>query len=75
LSAGAFSIAFSILLFLFALRKIGSMRTGAIYSMSSLFGAILALLILKEPFSFIQVIAGAIMLLGVYVLILYGKRR
>jgi drug/metabolite transporter (DMT)-like permease len=75
LSVGAFSIAFSILLFLFALRKIGSMRTGAIYSMSSLFGAILALLILKEPFSFIQVIAGAIMLLGVYVLILYGKRR
>lgn len=75
LSAGAFSIAFSILLFLFALRKIGSMRTGAIYSTSSLFGAVLAFLILREPFSFIQLVAGAIMLLGVYVLILYGKRR
>jgi len=75
LSVGAFSIAFSILLFLFALRKIGSMRTGVIYSMSSLFGAVLAFLILREPFSFIQLIAGAIMLLGVYVLILYGKRQ
>ena len=75
LSVGAFSIAFSIVLFLFALRKIGSMRTGVIYSMSSLFGAVLAFLILKEPFSFIQLVAGAIMLLGVYILILYGKRN
>jgi len=75
LSVGAFSIAFSILLFLFALRRIGSMRTGVIYSMSSLFGAVLAFLILRELFSFIQLIAGAIMLLGLYVLILYGKRR
>jgi len=75
LSVGAFSIAFSILLFLFALRKIGSMRTGVIYSISSLFGAVLAFLILREPFSFIQLVAGAIMLLGVYVLILYGKRN
>jgi drug/metabolite transporter (DMT)-like permease len=75
LSAGAFSIAFSILMFLFALRKIGSMRTGVIYSMSSLFGAVLAFLILSEQFSFIQLIAGTIMLLGVYVLILYGKRN
>jgi drug/metabolite transporter (DMT)-like permease len=75
LSVGAFSIALSILLFLFALRKIGSMRTGVIYSLSSLFGAVLAFLILREPFSFIQLVAGAIMLVGVYVLILYGKRR
>ena len=75
LSVGAFSIAFSILLFLFALRKIGSMRTGVIYSMSSLFGAALAFLILNEPFTFIQLVAGTIMLLGIYVLILYGKRR
>jgi len=75
LSVGAFSIAFSILLFLFALRKIGSMRTGVIYSMSSLFGAVLAFLLLREAFSFIQLVAGAIMMLGVYILILYGKRN
>ena len=75
LSVGAFSIAFSILLFLFALRKIGSMRTGVIYSTSSLFGAVLAFLVLRETFSFIQFVAGTIMLLGVYVLYLYGKRN
>jgi drug/metabolite transporter (DMT)-like permease len=75
LSVGAFSIGFSTLLFYFALRKIGSMRTGVIYSMSSLFGAVLAFLILREPFAFIQLVAGTIMLLGIYVLILYGKRR
>jgi drug/metabolite transporter (DMT)-like permease len=75
LSVGAFSIAFSILLFLFALRKIGSMRTGVIYSMSSLFGAVLAFLILRESFTFVQIAAGIIMLLGVYVLYLFGKRN
>jgi drug/metabolite transporter (DMT)-like permease len=35
LFVGAFSIMFSILFFLFALRKIGSMRTGVIFSLSS----------------------------------------
>ncbi len=65
---GAFSIGFSILLFLFALRKIGSMRTGVIFSSSSLFGAVLAFVVLREPFTFIQLIAGSIMIVGIYVL-------
>ena len=73
LSAGALSIAFSILLFLFALRKIGSMRTGVIYSMSSLFGVVLAFIVLRETFTAIQLAAGLIMLLGVYVL--YRNQR
>ena len=68
LSVGALSIALSILLFLFSLRKIGSMRTGMIFSTSSLFGAVLAFLILKETFTVIQVVAGIVMLLGVYVI-------
>ena len=75
LSLGAFSIAFSILLFLFALRKIGSMRTGVIYSTSSLIGVVLAFLILREAFTLIQLIAGTVMLLGVYILYLCGKRN
>ena len=75
LSVGAFSIAFSILLFLFALRKIGSMRTGVIFSTSSLFGAIFAFVILRETFTLIQLIAGLTMLLGVYVLYAYGKQN
>ncbi len=68
LSVGAFSIAFSILLFLFALREVGSMRTGVIFSMSSLFGAVFAFAILREPFSPTQVLAGLTMLMGVYIL-------
>src|SRR5450759_4902904 len=54
LFVGAFSIAFSILFFLFALRKIGSMRTGVIFSLSSLFGAVLAFVVLQESFTLVQ---------------------
>jgi drug/metabolite transporter (DMT)-like permease len=68
LSVGAFSIAFSVLLFLFALREIGSMRTGVIFSMSSLFGAMFAFGVLKEPLSSIQLLAGLVMLCGVYII-------
>jgi len=67
-SVGALSIAFSILLFLFALREIGSMQTGVIFSTSALFGAVFALAVLRETFSIVQFSAGLIMLLGVYVL-------
>jgi drug/metabolite transporter (DMT)-like permease len=75
LFVGAFSIAFSILFFLFALRKLGSMRTGVIFSLSSLFGAVLALVVLSEPFTLIQQIAGLIMILGIYVLYRCGERK
>ncbi|MCJ7424681.1 DMT family transporter [Candidatus Bathyarchaeota archaeon] len=73
LSVGALSIAFSILLFLLALRKIGAMRTGVVFSTSSLFGAVLAFAALRESFTPIQLIAGLVMLLGVYVLYRYPK--
>jgi drug/metabolite transporter (DMT)-like permease len=75
LFVGAFSIAFSILFFLFALRKIGSMRTGVIFSLSSLFGAVLAFVVLRESFTIIQLIAGLIMILGIYVLYRCGARK
>lgn len=74
LFVGAFSIAFSILFFLFALRKLGSMRTGVIFSLSSLFGAVLAFVVLSEPFTFIQMVAGLVMVLGIYVLYRCGER-
>jgi drug/metabolite transporter (DMT)-like permease len=75
LIVGAFSIAFSILFFLFALRKIGSMRTGVIFSLSSLFGAVLAFVVLSEPFTIIQLGAGLVMVLGIYVLYRCGERK
>ncbi len=70
---GAFSIGFSIMFFLFALRKIGSMRTGVIYATSSLFGAAFALVALGEFFTFVQLLAGLVMVLGVYVLYRCGS--
>jgi len=68
ISAGAFSIGFSILFFLLGLREIGAMKTGIIFSTSSLFGATFAFIMLRENFSFIQLLAGLVMLLGVYIL-------
>ncbi|HWQ17357.1 MAG TPA: DMT family transporter [Sulfolobales archaeon] len=68
LSAGALSIGFSILLFLLGLREIGAMKTGIIFSTSSLFGAVFAFIILREGFSLIQLLAGLTMLLGVYIM-------
>jgi drug/metabolite transporter (DMT)-like permease len=75
LFVGAFSIGLSILFFLFALRKIGSMRTGVIFSSSSLFGAALAFVVLGEMFSPIQLAAGLIMLVGIYVLYRCGMPK
>ncbi|AHF80780.1 DMT family transporter [Thermococcus paralvinellae] len=68
LTVGAFSIGFSIILFLFALREIGAMKTGAIFSTSSLIGAIFAFLILGENFTVIKALFGILMFFGVYLL-------
>ncbi|WP_324736458.1 DMT family transporter [Thermococcus sp. SY098] len=68
LTVGAFSIGFSIVLFLFALREIGAMKTGAIFSTSSLIGALFAFLILGESFTAIKLFFGVLMFFGVYLL-------
>ncbi|NJE09009.1 DMT family transporter [Thermococcus sp. M39] len=68
LTVGAFSIGFSIVLFLFALREIGAMKTGAIFSTSSLIGAVFAFLVLGENFTVIKAFFGILMFFGVYLL-------
>lgn len=68
LFVGFFSIGLSLILFLTALRKIGSMKTVVIFSTASLFGAISAYIILKEPITLIQAIAGIIMIFAVYLM-------
>ena len=72
ISVGAFSIGFSILFFMVGLKEIGSIRTGTIYATSALFGAVFALIILKEPLTIAQALAGLVMFVGVY--ILYKKK-
>ena len=74
ITVGAFSVGFSILFFLLSLREIGAMKTGIIFSTSSLFGAVFAFAILRESFSLIQLIAGLVMLTGVYVICMKYKK-
>lgn len=61
-------LSFSLVLIYFAIREIGSTRTGSIYALSSLFGALIAFIILKEAFSFYQIFFGILMFLGVFLL-------
>ena len=68
ISVGAFSIGFSILFFMIGLKEIGSMRTGMIFSTASLFGAVSAFIVLQEPFTAVQALAGAAMVAGVYII-------
>lgn len=65
---GMICLSFSLVLTYFALREIGSTRTGSIYALSSLFGALIAFLVLKEPFTIYQLFFGILMLIGVLIL-------
>lgn len=71
---GLVSIGFSFVMIYYAIRKIGSTRTGSIFPLSSLFGAIFAFLILNEPFTFLQLLFGILMLLGVFIIYKYQKK-
>ncbi|MFM9970968.1 MAG: EamA family transporter [Burkholderiales bacterium] len=62
---GFFSYGMSLVLFVIALRHLGSARTGAYFSVAPFFGAVLALFMFDEPFT-LQLFAGAaLMAIGV----------
>jgi drug/metabolite transporter (DMT)-like permease len=71
---GLVSIGFSFVMIYYAIRKIGSVRTGSIFPFSSLFGAFFAFLILGESFTYLQLIFGLLMLLGVFIIYKYQKK-
>jgi drug/metabolite transporter (DMT)-like permease len=73
LTIGIVSVALSFVLIYFATREIGSARVGSIFPLSALFGAIFAFLILGEPFSFLQLLFGFLMFLGIFILYKNGK--
>jgi drug/metabolite transporter (DMT)-like permease len=56
----------SLILFVRALRLIGTARTGAYYAVAPFFGTLLAIVLLGEPFTMQLAIAGALMGLGIY---------
>jgi drug/metabolite transporter (DMT)-like permease len=63
---GLLSYGVSLVLFVSALRRIGTARTGAYYSVAPFVGAVLAVLWLGEALTLQLVAAGLLMALGVY---------
>jgi len=72
-SVSIFSIGCAFILIYFALREIGSTMVGSLFPLSSLFGALFAFIILKEPFGVLQIVSAFIMILGI--LILYWNNK
>lgn len=62
---GLFAYGVSLVLFIVALRYVGTARAGAYFSIAPFFGAVLAL-VLGEPVTIPLLIAGALMALGVW---------
>lgn len=63
---GLFGIGISLVLFVRALRHLGTARTGAYYSLAPFIGAVLAILLLSEPITLRLIGAAALMGLGLY---------
>jgi len=56
----------SLVLFVVALRHIGTARTGAYFSLAPFFGGLVAVLVLREPVTIQIAVAGSLMALGVW---------
>jgi drug/metabolite transporter (DMT)-like permease len=65
-AVGFFGYGISLVLFVVALRNLGTARTGAYFSVAPFFGAALALLVLRESASAAFWVAAALMALGVW---------
>ncbi|MEQ1683674.1 MAG: EamA family transporter [Burkholderiaceae bacterium] len=63
---GFLSYGASLVLFVIALRHLGTARTGAYFSVAPFFGALLAIVLLGEPVTAPLLAAGALMALGVW---------
>ncbi len=63
---GMLSYGVSLVLFVLALRDIGAARTGAYYASAPFIGAILAVAVLGEPLTPQLLLAGALMLVGLW---------
>jgi drug/metabolite transporter (DMT)-like permease len=63
---GLLGYGISLVLFVMALRRLGTARTGAYYSTAPFVGAIIAVLLLGEPVSLRLIVAGILMGIGVW---------
>jgi drug/metabolite transporter (DMT)-like permease len=65
-AVGFFGYGVSLILFVFALRHLGTARTGAYYALAPFVGAALGILVLGEPVTWAFALAAALMALGLY---------
>lgn len=65
-TVGLFGIGVSLVMFILALRYLGTARTGAYYSLAPFIGALLAVTLLSEPITIKLLIASALMGLGLW---------
>jgi drug/metabolite transporter (DMT)-like permease len=63
---GFFGVGVSLVLFILALRHLGTARAGAYFSLAPFIGAVAAIVLLREPATPSLLIAGALMGLGVW---------
>ncbi len=70
---GLVCVSFSLVLIYYSIRVIGSTRTGSIFALSSLFGAVTAFIALGESLTILQLFFGFLMLMGVFILYKEGK--
>ncbi len=66
LAVGLVAYGFSLVLFVVALRHLGTARTGAYFSVAPFFGALVAVLALGEPVTPPLLLAGGLMAVGVW---------
>jgi drug/metabolite transporter (DMT)-like permease len=64
---GFFGVGVSLVLFVMALRHLGTARTGAYFSLAPFIGALLSVLLLHEAFTINLALAGALMASGLWV--------
>jgi EamA-like transporter family len=66
LVVGFFGVGVSLVLFVLALRHLGSARTGAYFSLAPFLGAVIAIVLLNEPVTVQLIVAGALMAFGLW---------
>ena len=63
---GLLGVGVSLVMFILALRHLGSARTGAYYSLAPFMGAVMAIALLGEPLTAKLLIAGGLMGIGLW---------
>jgi drug/metabolite transporter (DMT)-like permease len=63
---GFLGVGVSLVMFMLALRHLGAARTGAYFSLAPFIGAVLALVLLREPVTLQLIAAGLLMSVGLY---------